>query len=181
MNTPPRKISETGLYRPVWREFNRLIDYVREISPVGGRNIRQTRTMNGTLTLADAVSQTPGEPGSISKYTIAVIHDDYWEADDGSLIAKPWRLRRTPFDGQSITFDDENGGTYTVTYNYTTSIKRTATIGSTFTELQVVIPRMKVDFDHVYAMVSDNGTGLTGIDLIDINADGRAWARSRST
>lgn len=54
MNTPPRKETESGLYAPVWRKINQLIDYMREISVVHGRNVRVTKTMNGTLLLGDA-------------------------------------------------------------------------------------------------------------------------------
>lgn len=188
MNSPPRKVAERGLFRPVWIVINQMIDYMREIAVVGGRNIQRTRTLNGTLLVPDEVKQaaTPTEPGTIKRYLIRSVEADHLVCAevggaDGILIAKPWRLRRTPFDGQAITFDDENGGTYTVNYTYTTSIKRTVRIGQSFTEVQVVIPRYKPDFDYIFAMSAENGTGVTDVDLIDINADGRAWARSRST
>jgi hypothetical protein len=30
-----------------------------------------------------------------------------------------------------------------------------------------------------FAAGAENGTGLVGLDLIDLNVDGRAWARAR--
>lgn len=53
MNTPPRKQTESGLYAPVWREFNKLIDYVREISITGSRNVRVSRSLNGTTLVGE--------------------------------------------------------------------------------------------------------------------------------
>ena len=66
MNTPPRKESETGLYAPVWRKINQLIDYMREISVVNGRDVRVSRTMNGTLLLGSGTGKGKTETGTPS-------------------------------------------------------------------------------------------------------------------
>ena len=66
MNTPPRKESETGLYAPVWRKINQMIDYMREISVVNGRDVRVSRTMNGTLLLGSGTGKGKTETGTPS-------------------------------------------------------------------------------------------------------------------
>ena len=74
MNTPPRKESETGLYAPVWRKINQMLDYMREISVVNGRDVRVSRTMNGTLLLGSAKGEkgATGTPSWKGEWT-------YWE------------------------------------------------------------------------------------------------------
>lgn len=64
MNQAPRKQSETGLFAEVWKEYNRLLDYIREISPKSGFGIRTNRSMNGTTIAVDkqVVDATPAQP-----------------------------------------------------------------------------------------------------------------------
>lgn len=180
MNTPPRKESETGLYGPVWKKINQLIDYVREISVVNGRNVRLTRTMNGTMLLGESAPEVQeATPGVIKQFRVKVVGDDSmtcveWDGTtEGSqeTILKPYLLRRTPFDGQTFSISTERiPATISVTYNYSSATKRTATSGGVV-ETQVIIPRFAVN-DIIYAMNCEDA----GDQLIDINADGRAWA-----
>lgn len=115
------------------------------------------------------------------------IHADYLECTGPNgvvQVAKPWRLRRTPFDGQTISFTDEQGRDYSALYTYDGFVRRTVSIVSagfdTFSEAQVVIPRIKIEFDYIDVFTSSNGTGVAEApDLIDLNTDGRAWARER--
>lgn len=103
-------------------------------------------------------------------------------AESGSIdfvIAKPWDLRVTPFDGET-----RDG----ITYTYTTSTSRTADDGSE-SETQVVVPSYVVG-DVILAMsgvkgfplrVDLSGDGVTrNVDWVDINAAGRAWAKASS-
>lgn len=83
------------------------------------------------------------------------------------LVAKSFLLRKTPFDGQS-----RNG----VAYVYTTDVERVADNG-TATETQVVVEPYVVG-DEVYATRQPlRGTGVEGVDWLDDNRDGRAWAK----
>lgn len=198
MNTPPRRIPERGLYRPVWEEFNRLIDYIREISPVGGRNIRQTRTMNGTLFLADPISDDTG--AKIQQLRLKSIENDFYtcrswsgeeEGDADIFVARPFGHRVSNFDGQSIAWSSD-GDAFTATYAYTSATKRTKTISGT-AETQVLIPYFKTDFDLIYAItvkepitIGVSNTRLTDpndapIKLLDLNVEGRAWAKLDTT
>jgi hypothetical protein len=83
------------------------------------------------------------------------------------VIAKPYLLRLTPFDGQV-----HNG----IVYNFGASTTlREATLGAT-TEEQKVIPQY-VTGDVVFAAWVIDGSGVSGVNWQDINTDGRAWAK----
>lgn len=89
------------------------------------------------------------------------------EAAEDTFVAKPFLLRRAPFDGLT-----HNG----INYVYTTDVERVADT----TETQVVTPPFVVD-DIIYAQVVYNGPVLD-IDAsvatfwLDVNVDARAWA-----
>lgn len=196
MNPVPRKIPERGLYRPVWQEFNRLLDYVREISPMGGRNIRQIRTLNGTMTSSDEVSGDDG--AKIKQLLLKSIENDFYtcrswngqtEGSSDIFVARPFGHRVTNFDGQTIAWSSD-GDSFSATYAYTSATKRIKTISGT-AETQVLIPYFKSDFDLIYAVTVKqpitirSGGGYTRlldpngapIKLLDLNVEGRAWAK----
>lgn len=188
MNSPPRKQAEAGLFKDVWREFNRMIDYVREISPLNGLGIQTNRTANGTT--FNLKPTEPADPGSVVRqYRLKEVFDDYlrcrsWngttEGGEDVFIALPWRLRRTPFDGQTLVFTSD-GETYSASYVYESPTKRTKTIAGV-PEIQVILPQFQVDFDLIYAIEVVEPLGITTEDdatitLLDINDDGRAWGR----
>lgn len=93
-----------------------------------------------------------------------------WDgADEGGedvLVAKPYLLRRSPFDGQT-----RDG----ISYAYTSHFERTATLDEE-TEDQVIVPSY-VEDDLIYGISNiEGGTNVTNAEFLDINADGRAWA-----
>lgn len=171
---------EVGLYRKVWQQFNRLLEYVDEISPKQGHGVKTNRSPNGTMISVDAVPDTGSE---IQQFKLKSVQGDYitcrsWngtsEGSSDVFIAKPFRLRRDPFDQQTIVFP-----TYTASYSYTNNTQRTETI-SGVNEEQVVIPVFNPNFDIIYAIDCD-GLNISTVDdepisLIDLNLDGRAWA-----
>jgi len=82
-------------------------------------------------------------------------------------VAKPYLLRT------SIT--SRSG----ITYSYSSAVNRTATQGAS-TESQVIVPSFVAGTDEIFvAQVASTGVLITGTELklIDINADGRAWAK----
>lgn len=91
------------------------------------------------------------------------------------LVAKNYKLRRTPFDGNTI------GG---ITYTYSNALAREATSAScpSLQEIQEVIPTYLVGSDIIYVAQPNGGTGVTvgatPVIFIDVNADARAWART---
>lgn len=84
-------------------------------------------------------------------------------------IAKPYLLRRTPFDDSS-----RNG----ISYTYTSDITRTADDGSE-TENQVIVPSYVAgDLIFVSNVLPNTAVTVAGTELklLDLNSDGRAWA-----
>jgi hypothetical protein len=88
------------------------------------------------------------------------------EGNANIYVAKPYLLRRTPFDGKT-----RNGTGYV----YASDTARTATAGgSSITEY--VIPYYVVN-DILYACAFRAVFGAITVNYLDVNADGRAWAQ----
>lgn len=106
------------------------------------------------------------------------IRCQYWNGevsgDEVFKIAKPYLLRKTPFDGLTDSND--------ISYLYSDGSTRAAADDDGNEEVQVVVPAYRVG-DIIYAMKSSfNGTSTVddeevNIKWLDINADGRAWAK----
>jgi hypothetical protein len=124
----------------------------------------------------------PGGGSTISQFRVFSVQEDHlvcrtWDGStegvDDINIAKPYLLRRTPFDGQLV-----NGKTYT----YTSNTERNVDDGAN-NEDQLIIPRYTDPSQPtIYAATSlalpiDVEVGGLKLIWVDINADGRAWAR----
>lgn len=156
------------------------------------------RPANEIVNAFNAVKQTPGPtrqvlPGGTAsmltacQFQLTAMAGDYFEAKvyDGTTqtgsaikIAKPFQLRRTPFDGETIT---ELG----ISYVYNSDTTRTATLDEEDEE-QLVIPKYLVGFSVIFAIKPIvGGTGVTWdnmgqdvpVEWLDLNVDARAWAR----
>jgi len=109
---------------------------------------------------------------SVEDDTLQVVTwDGTSEGADEITVAKPFLLRRTPFDGETW-----NG----VNYTYTSATARTGDDG-TNTEDQVVVPPYVAD-DLIYIVRVLGGTDtVDGADApvlwLDLNVDARAWAK----
>jgi hypothetical protein len=109
---------------------------------------------------------------SVGNDTLQVVTwDGTTEGADEITVAKPFLLRRTPFDGETW-----NG----VDYTYTSATERSGDDG-TNTEDQVVIPPYVAD-DVVYIVRVFGGTDTVDgasapVAWLDLNVDGRAWAK----
>lgn len=188
MRSPPIKKRETGLFKEVWRAYNDLIDFARElaVSP-NSRGIRVSRTANGTLLVAEPSSAEEGF--AVRMFRLKSVQDDYvtcreWdgttEREADVLIAKPFDLRVTGWNGQTVVYQLEGplgGATRTISYAKVTATLRKAT-GAGITEDQAVRPFYVVDRTIIFAARPKNGTGVDAADTwIDINTDGRAFAK----
>ena len=91
--------------------------------------------------------------------------DDGIEGVTPIVIAKPYKLRRTPFDGFTVAG---------VSYVYNSAIEREATDVTPLTILEEIVPRYTVG-DVIYAM---HVAGNAGISLIDANLDARYWSKT---
>ncbi len=194
MNTPPRKEVERGLYAPVWKKINQMLDYMREISVTGGRGVRVDRKVNGTFLTADIPRVEEGGTGVVKQFLVKAMHDDYLtcrehdgvnETGENVNVAKPFNLRRTGWHGQTVIYTSEsypiNPGIITISYTYFEDTYRRAsqTVGGVVSvEHQVVRPFWVIDRSLIFASQSENGTGVDGADWQDINADARAWTRA---
>ena len=47
--TVPKKRAEAGILREVWRAYNEMVDYVRSLKIVPGKNTHVNHTTNGTM------------------------------------------------------------------------------------------------------------------------------------
>ncbi len=93
-------------------------------------------------------------------------------------VAKPYMLRKTPFDGETITYEDGA----VIEYTYTTYRQRSAESSGIGTETQIMTPDY-YDGEVIRAVRGNTGvtasTTSTGdrIGWEDINTCGRFWAR----
>lgn len=97
--------------------------------------------------------------------TVAELDEDDTEGDL-FIVAKNFKARQTVFDGQTI-----NG----ITYTYTDSITRSADDGDD-AEIQKIIPTYIVDFDEI--IFAELQAPVANASYIDLNADGRIWAKT---
>ena len=86
-------------------------------------------------------------------------------------VAKPYQLRRTPFDGETVTFPD--GG---VTFTYTADNKRDATDGTDMEEQEVTPFYYTGELLICAFMVTGLAADMVPVRYADINTAGRAWA-----
>lgn len=192
----PRKERESGLYAPVWEKINGLVDYLRAITPRGGRGVKVTTGINGTTFVADIDNRSGA---TLRQFRINSIQNDFYTCHEWSgteeigeevYIARPFTHRVSNFHGQTISFDSD-GDSFSATYSYSSPTKRTKTI-SGVAETQVLIPLFKADFDIIYAMECDqtltagpSNTPITDpnedpITLVEVLGEGRAWSTIES-
>lgn len=192
----PRKESETGMFAPVWRKFNQLIDCLREITPTDSRNLRITRTVNGTLYVGE---EGGGDGGSaVQLFRLKEIGADWlrcrkWSgngtlASDGTTdiyIARDPELQRTRLDGLTIAYSSD-GDAFNASFAYSSNTKRVKTVGTT-AETQVIIPYYIIDSAEtsnrssiIIAAKVKNSTGVTDgnnrpVKWMELTQ--RAWAK----
>lgn len=160
-NTPDRRINrfrkgQTALSE---RHLNSIVDSINKLSSISAPTQKQPRGKSG------------GSP--VLVLTLVTHGDDYLTCEDADsntvYVAKPYELRRTPFDGETI------GG---VTYTYTSASEREATDGVD-TETQFITPAYVVGAE-IFAIKVQGNTGVQTAEPADIlyieMNQGRAWA-----
>ncbi len=108
---------------------------------------------------------------SLEAFEVVAEYGDYLECLNGTAtvyVAKPWMLRRSPFDGLTV-----NG----VSYEYSAVNTRTAS-NDDDSETQVITPDY---FAGEVILVVGRSTGITtdaglSIEWEDVNTAGRCWA-----
>lgn len=110
-----------------------------------------------------------GTLSSINDDTLTVINTD----GESVFVAKILEHRKTVFDGLTV-----NG----IQYEYAAgvSVERTATDAndSDIEEIQSLIPAFVLEFSEIYYVTVEGGTGVDGVNFIDLNVAGRIWAKT---
>ena len=184
-----QKLPESGRFKKLYAKINEIIAAVHSLMPVGGLNSLTDHTAIGVVRKSRAV----GEAGKPSKqFALKHVRGDYLmclphsggvipvaNIDDPSLvkIAKPWKLRASTWDGETI-----EGWAFEVV---TTMIHEGIRLHSTRVsdgrkEIDQVVPHYLVN-DLIYADQPDGGTAAVDMynddaPLIwcDQNRDGRS-------
>lgn len=167
----------------VWKRS--VEERLRALRVVESAGMAVQRTGRGIVLTPTAVSVGKGSPPSIPvsmfrvkevsrEFIICKTWDGEEDGEDDVLIAKPFKLRN------SNTSADIGLTRITYVYNETNPQQRTAST-NVDSEIQIVIPRFLLN-DVIYATVcKGNNSGVKNVDVpikwLDINADGRAWAR----
>lgn len=156
------------------------------MTPFSDRTVLDSRPGIELARVADVVPGVQVARFKIKHFGVAADHLNCvtWDGTTAGvatvLIAKSWRLRKSPFDGQQI-------GAFV--YVYLSDTRRLVTHApSGVFEYQLVIPRYAEFFsaiedrDEIYATkgpLRGSGVMYEGEELpwLDLNLDGRAWAR----
>ena len=178
---PPSRHQETGILREVWREFNRLRDYVDSLKPAPGKNVHIKHTSQGmVLSVLPTTKEEDAQGTELKTFRIVSIQDNdltcvEWDGETAGsaqvTVAKPWTLRRYVYEND----------TSAVTYVYVSVQRRTATQGSTSETQDItksyVVGEMLVAVKLTTVRPAGEG-GRTEWEWLDINMDGRDWARA---
>jgi hypothetical protein len=132
-----------------------------------------------------------GESGLVKQFRVKSVQNDHLVCRefDGTteglvdvLVTKPFDLRRTGWHGQAVVYVLEpfpaSPGTLTITYSFVSPVYRIATATNGVVEHQIIIPRYLPNRSIVFACKSENGTGVSGVEWIDLNDEGRAWSEA---
>lgn len=161
---------------------------LRKLKVCESSTIKVEQTTRGqVLTAIDRRGHGGGIASFVRQFRLKSVANDHLvcrtfdgttEGDSDILIAKPFDLRRTGWHGVTVTYALESvlGTSASVTYDYQTAVYRIATSGSVV-EHQGIRPFYVADRSIIFATQPDNGAGVAGIEWIDLNADGRAWAK----
>lgn len=183
----PEEINGSGRME-TW--LNRLLRACIESRVVESPQIRPVQCSHGVVLEITQAPSPPGTPGVGRQFLVKEVLDNHLrcvEFENGSqgsqqMIAKPFDLRKAGWDGVTVTYMLYPSGSISISYTYLSPFYRTALnqVGSAVTtEAQVIIPYYVPDKSVIYAIQPDNGTGVAlANEWIDVNADGRAWART---
>lgn len=178
--------------------LNKFLRKCRAAEIVDSEDIVVSESTHGTtLRIRKPVG---GSGSAIRQYRIKSVENDFYtcrtwngstEGTTDVFIARPFQHRVSDFNGRSIAYSSD-GDSFTASFAYDSPTKRTKTINGT-AETQVIIPYFKNDFDIIYAVtvsepikVGASFTSLTDpnenpVTLLDLNVDGRAWAKLEAT
>jgi hypothetical protein len=157
--------------------LKKLKRFCVSLQVVSGIGYKVRRTPNGTILEILPGAGGGGEPAAVERFTLTGVAQEYISAtriSDGAAvnIAKPYKLRA------SNTSASIEGVTVTYTSQGPQARKAQTLVDS---EIQIIIPRY-LGGDIIYAVKVEGNSGVTApggaaLEYIDLNVDGRAWAR----
>jgi hypothetical protein len=158
-----------------WMRKLRL--FVASLVLLPGIGYKVRRSPNGTILEILPGAGGASTPVRVERFTLTGVAQEYISAtriSDGAAvnIAKPYKLRA------SNTSASIEGVTVTYTSQGPQARKAQTLVDS---EIQIIIPRY-LGGDIIYAVKVEGNSGVTvpggaAIEYIDLNVDGRAWAR----
>lgn len=189
MINPPGEPTGTSREANWLRRFRAFAVSCRLLPGVGYKLRHST---SGTILEIEPARGGGGTTTSAQLYKITNVKREYlvcrtWDGTtDGTTdiyIAKPFKLRETltgeTIDNIAVAYSYSSSGFDT----YLIRTARATISGQVTSEKQIVVPRYLVG-DKIYAMpcsaaviTASDGLSIGTITLIDINVDGRAWAR----
>lgn len=120
--------------------------------------------------------QSTVDPSTIKRYLLRLVSNDSLlvseifngaASDQQILIAKPYDLRRTPFDGETV-------GAFSYVYSSASARVRTNETTGEIAE-QVIQEPYTINSDIIWAAEAVS-TGVTGTSLIDLNISAKHWS-----
>lgn len=191
----PRRLSETGPLGPLKAWLNQLLEYVRSLTPRASDGTLLTHAPGGVTRRA---FQSSGGDGSASGYVRQVMVKDFtshpekmrcvfYDARTEEEGEEVWVARPTKLRGwiESAVVDSI---TWVYTYTDGHSVRTSTALG--YAERQVIVPRYNAnDVIYIGELHDDDRLKLRAADgtvyenadqpkWVDLNVDGRAWARS---
>lgn len=172
------------------QDLDRVVAAVaRHIVPGDGIIIRRDGVNSIISTTRRPLMGVGAVPGSVVAWALVTgLEDDYitcveYDPNIGSTtgaglnVAKPWHLRRTPFDGVTITY--LTGSELLYTYDATfPEYKRTAENALGYVETQQITPSY---FSGEVLTIAETDTGVSGTEWLDISSFSKFWGRVRTT
>jgi len=172
-------------------KLNKIIRSI--IASMFGANNAQVKQSGDNIIIDGRKQLVNYAPIQLRRFRVKSIENDYLvcrkynsTADEESAtdinVAKPYELRRTPFDGETITYINAQQ----ISYSYTSQRERTATEVSpgSDSETQVMTPDYWVDCEIIAAIGIYGTTGVTVSGTLlqweDLNTAGRFWAKEAS-
>lgn len=170
--------------KPILKGENPALDWRRINETIAAVQALQTEARRLSSAVVDLRGRKPpvsAGGGRVQQFKVVSIGDDTLtchtyegttEGTDAITVLKPYLLRKTTYNGVTRTLPNEWGeGDLAVTYTYQSAQARKGTVSSV-DENQVITPRYLAG-DIIY------GAQVTGAaaDWVDLNVDGRAWAR----
>lgn len=164
------------------RKLDAIVEDLYKLQIVPSSTIQVEQKSHGTILTANVRG---GGGSQIATFRYKSMQDDYlvcrtwdWttEGDTDVLIAKPYDLRMTGWNGVTVVYPSEFSGSVSVLYTKVSSSHRTATSGSEI-EDQAIRPFYVPDKSVIFAMNAE--TGISEVGWIDLNVDARAFAKIR--